>query len=315
MTRSLNLLFTSIFLPVLLAVMPAQAVLEYGSSVENTQWMVSGSVFECRFEQSVPGYGKAVFYHEAGEDVEFRLETLKNLMDYSQAQVSILPPPWQPGARAERLGVAKLVKDTPNLSLDARRTNQFLHALLEGKWPAISHVTYYDPARFVQVHVSAVSFTDHYPKYLECVDQLLPMNFRQVARSKVLFKGGADKVDEEGMEMLDRIVFYIRNDPRVFAVYLDGHADNQGRRYDNRQISKARVEDVERYLIKQGINPDMITTRFHGDRYPVADNRTAAGRAENRRVTIRLEQRGDMPVPDNLIFRPAGEQPNTVSSE
>ena len=87
-------------------------------------------------------------------------------------------------------------------------------------------------------------------------------------------------------------------------MYLDGHADNLGRRYDNRQISKARVEDVERYFITRGINPDMLTTRFHGDRYPVADNRTATGRAENRRVTIRLEQRADMPVPDNLIFRP-----------
>ncbi len=296
-------------------VLPAQAALEYGSSVENTQWMVSGSVFECRFEQSIPGYGRAVFYHQAGEDVQFRLETMKNLMDYSQAQVSILPPPWQPGNRAEKLGVVKLVDDTPNLSLDSRRTNQFLHALLEGKWPAISHFAYYDPKRFVQVHVSAVSFSDYYPQYLECVNQLLPLNFGQVARSKVLFGSGADKVDDEGLATLDRIIFYIRNDPRVFAVYLDGHADNLGRRYDNRQMSKARVEDVERYLIKQGINPDMITTRFHGDRYPVADNRTAAGRAENRRVTIRLEQRGDMPIPDNLIFRPTAGRLNTVSTD
>ena len=294
--------------PLLLLALPASAALEFGSSVENTRWTVSGSVFACRFEQDIPGYGQAVFYQQAGEDVLFQLETQRNLMDYSQARVSILPPPWQPSGKTENLGTSKIVKNNPNLSLDPERTNQFLHALLEGKWPAISHKAYYDDDRFIQVHVSAVSFADRYQEYLGCVSQLLPMNFGQVARSKVLFGNGEHNIDRTDMKTLDRIIFYIKHDPRVFAVYLDGHSDNVGRRYDNRQISKDRVEDVERYLIKQGINPDMITARFHGDRYPVATNKTAAGRAANRRVTIRLEQREDMPIPENLIYIPPGKK-------
>lgn len=293
-----------VFLLLLMLSLPASAALEFGSSVENTHWSVTGSVFECRFAQDIPGYGSAVFYHEAGEDVVFRLETLRNLMDYSQARVSILPPPWQPANRTENLGTAAIVKATPNLTLDTRRTNQFLHALMEGKWPAISHKTYYDQNRFVQLHVSAVSFPENYGDYMDCVNQLLPMNFRQVARNKILFGSGKEGIDQADMKLLDRIIYYIKHDPRVFAVYLDGHSDNVGRRYDNRQISKARVEDVERYFVLQGIDPDKITTRFHGDRYPVATNKTAAGRAENRRVTIRLEQRQDMPVPDDLLFKP-----------
>lgn len=289
---------------ILLLTQPALAALEYGSSVDDTRWAVSGSVFECRFEQEIPGYGNAVFFHEAGKDVVFRLETLRNLMDYSQAQVSILPPPWQPAKRSENLGTSAIVKKSPNLSLDTKRTNQFLHALMEGKWPTISHKTYYDGDRYVQLHVSAVAFPEYYRDYIDCVKQLLPMNFEQVARSKILFNVGEQAVDKQDMELMDQIIYYIKHDPRVFAVYLDGHSDNQGRRYDNRQTSKARVEDVERYFIKQGIDPEMITTRFHGDRYPVASNKTAAGRAENRRVTIRLEQREDMAIPDNLLFTP-----------
>lgn len=281
----------------------AATVLEYGSSVENTHWSVNGSIFECRFEQTIPGYGKAVFYHEAGEDVSFQLESLRNLMDYSSAQVSILPPPWQPSAKSEPLGEMKVVNETPNLSLDSKRSNQFLHALLEGKWPSIAHHSYYDKKRFIRVHVSAVSFNDHYPNYLECVEQLLPMNFGQVARSKILFGIGDDGLDPPDMQVIDRIAHYILNDPRVFAVYLDGHSDSQGRRYDNREISRTRVENVARYLIKLGINPEMVTSRFHGDRYPVATNNTAAGRAENRRVTIRLERRADMAVPEELLFK------------
>ena len=299
---------------ILLLTQPALAALEYGSSVDDTHWAVSGSVFACRFEQDIPGYGTAVFFHEAGKDVVFRLETLRNLMDYSQAQVSILPPPWQPAKRSENLGTSAIVKKSPNLSLDTKRTNQFLHALMEGKWPTISHKTYYDDGRYVQLHVSAVAFPEYYRDYIDCVKQLLPMNFQQVARSKILFNVGEQAVDKQDMALMDDIIYYIKHDPRVFAVYLDGHSDNQGRRYDNRQTSKARVEDVERYFIKQGIDPEMITTRFHGDRYPVASNKTAAGRAANRRVTIRLEQREDMAIPDNLLFVPRKRDVTTAEA-
>ena len=108
----------------------------------------------------------------------------------------------------------------------------------------------------------------------------------------------------EDEELLDRIIYYMGQDPRVFALYIDGHSDNRGRRYDNRQLSKRRAESVERYLIKKGINPDMITLRFHGQRYPIASNNTSKGRATNRRVTIRLEMREDMEIPEELLFVP-----------
>ena len=70
--------------------------LSYGGNVDTTMWMLSGSVFECRFEQPIPDYGRAVFNHTAGEDVTFQLETNRNLMAYSKAQISLNPPPWQP---------------------------------------------------------------------------------------------------------------------------------------------------------------------------------------------------------------------------
>lgn len=286
-----------------LSYLPA-AALQYGSSIENTQWSVSGSVFSCRFEQPLPGYGTGVFFHEAGEDVQFRLESMNNLMALSRAQISIVPPPWQPSEKSENLGSAKLLKDNPNLTLDSNRSNRFMHALLEGKWPVISHHTAYDKNKFIQLHLSAVSFQDFYPTYLQCVVQLLPMNFRQVENSKIFFGIGDSTLDPNDKKILDKIIFYIESDPRVFAVYLDGHSDNAGRRFENREISRARVEQVERYLIKKGIKDELLSTRFHGDRYPIADNNTAKGRAQNRRVTIRLEMREDMPIPDHLLFRP-----------
>lgn len=295
--------FASLILLVISVFSGIAHALDYGSSIENTDWAVSGSVFECRFEQQMPGYGTAVFYHQAGEDVQFRLETLRNLMDHSQASISIMPPPWQPSNKSQNLGTATIVKRDPNLTLDSKRTNQFLHALLEGQWPAISHYTYYDQSKFIDLHVSAVSFKDHYPKYMECANQLLRVNFKQVENSKVLFGPGEHTLDPLDKRILDDIIYYIKNDPRVFAVYLDGHTDNTGRRFQNREISRARVERVEQYLLDHDINQDMITTRFHGDRYPIASNATTAGQAQNRRVTIQLKWDEDQPVPEELVFR------------
>lgn len=276
--------------------------LEYGSGIENTEWKLSGSIFECRFEQPLPEYGNGVFYHQAGEDIVFQLETRKNLMKEGKAGVSITPAPWHPSKKSEHLGYADLIDDLPNLELDPERSNQFLHALLEGKQPVITRRTYYDESKFIKIHLSAIHFKDFYIKYLKCVDQLLPMNFSQVARNKIYFGGGKEGLSPEDEELLDRIIFYMNNDPRVFALYIDGHSDNRGRRYDNRQLSKRRAEAVERYFIKKGINPDMVTLRFHGQRYPISSNNTASGRAKNRRVTVRLEQREDMAIPPELQF-------------
>lgn len=290
-----------------LAVSASSMALEYGSSIEDTTWSVTGSVFECRFAQTIPRYGEAVFFHQAGEDVKFQLYAKRNLLDYTQAQVSITPPPWRPSRYSESLGSVQVQQDKsgPYLTLDSKRTNQFIHALLDGQWPVISHHTYYDEKEFVKLHVSSIGFPDFYPIYLSCVDQLLHYNFKQVANSKVLFDEGGDSfLDPQDTKVLDRVAYYIQHDPRVFIVYLDGHTDNTGKRFDNREVSRARVENVERYLVKKGINPDIITTRFHGERYPIADNATAKGRAQNRRVTIRLEMREDMPIPDELMFKP-----------
>lgn len=277
--------------------------MNFAGGPENTQWMLSGNIFECRFQQHLPGYGEAIFYHRAGQDVTFQLEPERNLMAASNASITITPPPWKPAERSERLGTSKVRRDGPAIVLDSERSNQFLHALREGRMPTISHQAYYDPSRYVQVQVSAVEFEGAFRDYLLCTNQLLAMNFDQIARSKVFFKSSAEGLDKADIEELEKVVYYIKHDPRVSAIYLDGHTDNVGRRYDNRQISKRRVEAVERYLLAQGIASEIMTTRFHGGRYPVADNKTAKGRKQNRRVTVRLEVQEDMPLPDELVFK------------
>jgi outer membrane protein OmpA-like peptidoglycan-associated protein len=73
-------------------------------------------------------------------------------------------------------------------------------------------------------------------------------------------------------------------------VLIEGHTDSRGSDVTNQALSKARADSVASYLISQGVGPDRITTAGLGPSRPVADNNTAEGRANNRRVEIIIQQ-------------------------
>jgi outer membrane protein OmpA-like peptidoglycan-associated protein len=264
--------------------------LTFQASVEETEWRLSPSIFECEFVQPIPDYGEAVFYHEAGEDLLFHLKTKKNLMGQGEAALHIEPPVWAPSRFAEDLGLVTIKQVSKPVFVDHNRANQMMQALMKGMQPTFTRKARYDENEPIRISVSAANFNSFYKDYLGCVAGLLPVNFRQVAKSKVLFKGGGDRLDTESKKKLDLIILYVKADPKVKSLYIDGHSDSSGRRYNNRRLSESRAIKVTDYMVKKGLDPEMFTTRYHGERYPVASNKTRQGREQNRRVTIRLEK-------------------------
>lgn len=67
---------------------------------------------------------------------------------------------------------------------------------------------------------------------------------------------------------------------------IDGHTDSNGPEAYNDQLSLKRAKSVADVLVSVGMQPANLDIRGRGERDPVADNKTAAGRAENRRVGI-----------------------------
>lgn len=68
---------------------------------------------------------------------------------------------------------------------------------------------------------------------------------------------------------------------------VTGYTDSRGSDKLNQKLSAKRAESVKAYLIKKGVAANRITTKGEGSANPVGDNKTAAGRAQNRRVEIR----------------------------
>ena len=111
--------------------------------------------------------------------------------------------------------------------------------------------------------------------------------------SKVVFNADAffdfDKatLKPEGRKLLDQVATQVQtiNLETIIAV---GHTDSIGSVAYNQKLSERRAAAVKTYLVTKGIDPNRIYTEGKGKSQPVADNKTAAGRAKNRRVEIEI---------------------------
>ena len=73
---------------------------------------------------------------------------------------------------------------------------------------------------------------------------------------------------------------------RSTRIYVDGYADARRVIDGNVELARDRAHDVAFYLEGEGVRPDQMTVRSFGAKHPVASNRTATGRARNRRVVV-----------------------------
>ena len=91
----------------------------------------------------------------------------------------------------------------------------------------------------------------------------------------------------EGKAKLDDLVGKM-NDVNLEAVVTVGHTDSVGADGYNQALSIRRAESVKAYLVSKGVDKSRIYTEGKGEKQPVADNKTAEGRAKNRRVEIEV---------------------------
>lgn len=101
------------------------------------------------------------------------------------------------------------------------------------------------------------------------------------------FETGKATLQPESYTVLDELVAYrVRKDDE--KIELGGHTDNVGTAKSNLILSEARANTVRAYLLTKGIDPDRVTAKGYGFSVPVASNKTAAGRAQNRRTEVKI---------------------------
>lgn len=267
----------------------AQAI-TYSADIENSRWFDTGSIFECSLTHQIPGYGSAVFYQRAGESLSFYLDPVHNNMRPGRAALVIEAPQWRGGQAVMDLGYVEVQDQAKPVTLSRSHSENMLAGLGEGMAPTFTRKARYSDTP-VRVRLSNVNFRERYQQFRQCTQSLLPVNFDQVKRTRVLFDVDQYELKPEYKEELDKVALYIKADERVQAIYVDGHTDPQGRRIYNRRLSRERAQAVTEYLASQGVPEERISTRYHGERYPVA--REGATYEDDRRATVRLERTDD----------------------
>lgn len=265
---------------------------EYSNVISGKGWEVHSSAFECRLSNSIPFYGDAVFAKRAGHaDGEFYLDTqLRRILEGS-ARLLAEAPVWRPEVGRVNLGEISVQPSRRPIRLPAQEAERMLMQLNQGRELVFQRDTWYGGDREPRLVISSIGFRNAHARYMDCLSQLLPMSFGDIRRTAIYFPvGESEELPDDEVVKLHKILLYAQEDPYLKEIYIDGHTDNAGNREENLILSEQRAKLVSDYLTKRGLPEDRIILRWHGERYPATPNVSAASRAENRRVTLRLER-------------------------
>ncbi len=103
------------------------------------------------------------------------------------------------------------------------------------------------------------------------------------------FEFGKKDLPEGARQQIDQLISQLKQDPKNVYIEIEGHTDNIGAAEFNEKLGLERAQAVERYLYEKHQVPlHKINVISYGMNKPMADNKTKEGRAQNRRVVIRV---------------------------
>jgi len=110
-----------------------------------------------------------------------------------------------------------------------------------------------------------------------------------LSEDKSGFKFGQAKMPADMQSQIDQIVTQLKANPNGGYIEIEGHTDNVGTKAVNYKLGMERAEAVKRYLYEnQQIPLHKMNVISYGEDKPIAPNKTKAGRAQNRRVVIKV---------------------------
>lgn len=263
----------------------------YEAAIHQAEWRMTGNPIRCELAHEIPNYGTATFSSQASKksNLAFHLHISRNLPEVEgQAVLRAQAPAWRLGVRSKELGKVMIESGEKPIHLEEGIAWRLLTELERGMFPTFNYSGWIDGSDTVSVGLSSVNFASIYAEFLGCLDNLLPYTFEDIANMTIHFDFDKHTFNRKAQAQLDKIKAYLQADPVVDFSLVVGHTDSRGGRWYNRKLGERRAEAVKQFLIDSGVEPDRIKLVSHGERKPVATNRTPEGRAKNRRVTLKL---------------------------
>lgn len=263
---------------------------QYSATIEQSRWQLTkNSPLECQLTHDIPAFGQAVFSSAASKslNLDFELKMLRLPDSYSLAEVLSVPPAWRPGVPAKKLASMKLLKQF-NGDLPKKTAWTLLTELEQGYSPTFYFNDWHSSHDKVAAVLNPVQFNTLYPQFNQCLSQLMPYGFDDIAFTVLHYESGGDTLTKESARRLAQIAEYLKHDQDIEAVDIQGYTDSYGGRWMNEQLSVKRAEKIKTFFVDAGVASERIQVEGFGERRHVAPNETTLERAKNRRVVLQL---------------------------
>jgi outer membrane protein OmpA-like peptidoglycan-associated protein len=259
----------------------------YGASFEESAWAEKSGPFACSLSHTIPGFGTARFVRKTGGSEFIELKPGGSIVFSGPVNIEAVPPVWRIDAVASPLGQVQAAGGQVQVS--AAQVNTISATLEQGTNVVFGSAQANADGSSLRVAVGANNFKPAFGRYRKCVGALIPYTFDQIARTLINYAPAATDLNSSTKAQLDKIVRYTKADPGVIGILVDAHSDKLSTPEAGDAASQDQAELVTAYLIEKGLSTAIITTRWHGDKFPIASNENKAGQAKNRRVTVRME--------------------------
>jgi len=280
------------YIVAVLAILTTQSsyayILEYAPALEQAQWSSASSKLRCKISQSIPGYGYAQFIRYAGKPLNLLIYSEEKPVRSGKAWLRSSPEAWKHNTAARELGVVKYSTRQPIFSIKRQLAQRTLFELEQGMSPYLYFKDWGVQGNEVRVAMSSIKFQPALEKFRACTAELIQYDYKTASNMKVFFPGGGVALTQAAIDRLDAVADYLLHDSEINLAYIEGHSDSAGEQGKNFELSKLRAEAAYSYLLRKGVPENKLKLRYYGQRRPVASNKTAAGRAKNRRVALRL---------------------------
>lgn len=263
---------------------------QYSATIEQSMWALSKNTpLECQLQHDIPQFGQAVFRSVAskGLNLDFELQMQRLPDHYGLAEVLSVPPAWRPGEPSKAVASMKLLKQY-NGELPKKAAWTLLTELEHGFSPTFYFSDWYSPYDKVVAAMNPVQFPKSYQQFNQCISKLLPYGFDDIAFTVLSYETGGDELTRESERRLGQIAEYLKYDPEIDFIEIQGYTDSYGGRWMNEQLSVKRAEKVKRFFVAAGVAEERVQVEGFGERRHVAPNDTALERKINRRVVLQL---------------------------
>lgn len=262
----------------------------YVASPQQSQWqMIANTPLECRMVHPIPNYGDAVFSSHASKKInlDFELKMKRPMGQTRDVSLTSMPPAWRPGEGANRITNIRFFQQFDGY-VGGQTAWNILSELEKGRYPTFSYQEWRSRDERVEVALSSVLFQSSYNVFSDCIANLLPYSFEDIAFTILHYDRTSVELNKQSQKRLAQIAEYIRHNQDIDLVLVSTYTDAEDSKSASQNLSERRAEVLQNYFRSLGLPEDRIQVQGYGKRRPIDDNASPIGKDRNRRVVISL---------------------------